>query len=391
MIWQTDIPDHYDEMPESAIADAIELRRGQLGSDLLILGHHYQQEAVIRHVDLTGDSLRLSRLAAEEAPRRGVRYIVFCGVNFMAQTADLLTDERVAVILPHLAAACPMAAMADVDDVVEAWEAIGRAAGGRRVVPVVYVNSGADAKAFAGARGGACCTSGNAAGVLRWALDGGECGNAGGDALVLFIPDEHLGRNTASRLGLRAEVGETAGRGCSDTVTWNPRMPSGGLTPRQIRAARVILWPGHCYVHVRFRPEDVRAARVSAGGAEGVRVIVHPECRKEVVDLADEAGSTERIIRAVDGSPDGSRWVVGTEVNLVRRLAARHAARGVAVGMLGGRACMCAQMFRIDSRHLLWMLDNLARGTVVNQVRVDQAARAPARAAVDRMLAVAAT
>jgi quinolinate synthase len=389
MEWQAGLPDHYFAKTDSELADAIEARRAELGDDLLILGHHYQQEAVIRHADLTGDSLKLSRMAAEEAARRGTKHIVFCGVNFMAETADVLTDDGVQVFLPHLAAACPMAGMAEEDDVREAWRSIHAALAGDglfRVIPVAYVNCSAEIKAFVGEHGGACCTSTNALDVFSWALAGGTEPVRRGEAIkVLFVPDEHLGRNTASRLGLRTEVDEAAGNGRSDTVVWNPALASGGLDEQQIRDATVILWEGHCYVHTRFRPDDVHEIR-QRHAEDDVKVIVHPECPKEVVDLADGAGSTEQIIRWIEEAGPGTSWAVGTEVHLVNRLAARHAGRGVTVHLLSDRKCMCAQMFRIDPQHLLWVLDNLAEGRVVNRVAVEPDVTRQARVAVERMI-----
>jgi quinolinate synthase len=389
MDWQASLPDEYFSKSDRELADAIEARRAELGDDLLILGHHYQQEAVIRHADLTGDSLKLSRMAAEEAARRGTRHIVFCGVNFMAETADVLTDDGVEVFLPHLAAACPMAAMAEEDDVREAWKSIHSALAGDglfRVIPVAYVNCSAEIKAFVGEHGGACCTSTNALDVFAWALAGGTEPAGRGEAIkVLFLPDEHLGRNSASRLGLLTEMDEAAGKGRSDTVVWDPKDTGGGLDAGQIRDATVVLWAGHCYVHTRFAPEDVRRIR-QRHGDDPVNVIVHPECPKQVVDLADGAGSTEQIIRWIEDAEPGTSWAVGTEIHLVNRLAARHAARGVMVELLSDRKCMCTQMFRIDPQHLLWVLDNLAEGRAVNRVTVEPHIKQQARVAVERMI-----
>jgi quinolinate synthase len=389
MHWQANLSEDYFSKTDREVADAIEARRREFGDDLLILGHHYQQEAVIRHADLTGDSLKLSRMAAEEAARRGTKYIVFCGVNFMAETADVLTDDDVTVILPHLDAACPMAAMAEEDEVREAWRTMHSALtnnGRFRVIPVAYVNSSAGIKAFVGERGGACCTSTNALDVLSWALAGGTEPAAPGEQIkVLFLPDEHLGRNSASRLGLTTEIDEAAGCGRSDTVVWDPKRAGGGIDQQQIRDATIVLWAGHCYVHTRFEAADVRRVRQQHADA-AVNVIVHPECPKEVVDLADGAGSTEQIIRWIDEAEPGSSWAVGTEVHLVNRLAARNEARGVKVTKLSERNCMCAQMFRIDPQHLLWVLDNLAEGRVVNRTSVEPGVKDKARVAVERMI-----
>jgi len=375
------------------LSKAIAARREQLGSSLLILGHHYQADEVIQHADLVGDSLRLSRLAAEESPRRGAKWIVFCGVHFMAETADLLTDESVAVILPDLAAGCSMADMADYDDCVAAWDVIARAHDASpgepvRVIPITYVNSSAAVKAFVGARGGACCTSSNAATVFAWALAGGtEPRRAGERIQLLFLPDQHLGRNTAHAKGLVTEVDAARTGEPSQTLLWDPRRPHGGTTPDAVHRADVILWAGHCSVHKLFRPEHVQEVHDTEPGR---RVIVHPECSQQVVDLADEYGSTDRILSRVRASEVGSKWAVGTEIHLVSRLAAEMVPRGVDVQSLSGCQCLCTTMFRIDQGHLLWVLDELAQGRVVNQISVHADARPSAKAAVDRMLALAA-
>jgi quinolinate synthase len=378
MDWQAGLPDRYFAMSDTEISDAIEAHRKRFGDELLILGHHYQQEAIIRHADLAGDSLKLSRLAAEEAARRGTKHIVFCGVNFMAETAEILTDDGVTVLLPHLSAACPMAGMAEVEEVREAWKGIHGALsqnGRFRVIPIAYVNSSAEVKAFVGGHGGACCTSSNAIDVFSWALAGGTEPVGGGEAIkILFLPDEHLGRNSAAALGRAAE-----------TAVWDPEIAGGGLDAEQIREATVLLWKGHCYVHTRFTPEDVHRVREQYA-EENLKVVVHPECPKEVVDLADGAGSTEQIIKWIEQADPGTSWAVGTEVHLVSRLAARHAERGVTVRLLSERKCMCAQMFRIDPPHLLWVLDNLAEGRIVNGTTVEPHVADKARLAVERMI-----
>ncbi len=388
MLWQPALPDRYLRLTPDAAAAAIESRRRELGDALLILGHHYQQDEVIRHADLTGDSLRLSRLAAEEARRRGTRFIVFCGVHFMAETADLLTDDSVAVILPDLSAGCSMADMAQWDEVVEAWsaiEAVHRASGiPVRVVPITYVNSSAAIKAFVGARGGACCTSSNAARVFEWALAGGATPLGPEETVqVLFLPDQHLGRNTAKRFGMVTEIDAAERGGEAETALWNPRKHLGGLDEATIASARVLLWAGHCSVHKLFRPEHVEMARARD---DGTSVLVHPECSQEVVDLADLAGSTEFIIQRIEEAEPGSRWAVGTEVHLVSRLAKAAKARGVEVRILSDCQCLCTTMYRIDPPHLLWTLDELAGGRVVNRVDVHREARADARLALERML-----
>lgn len=422
MLWQPALPSRYLELSDEAIAAAITARREQLGDDLLILGHHYQQDEVIRHADLTGDSLKLSQLAAAESRRRGTKYIIFCGVHFMAETADILTDEGVRVILPDLSAGCSMADMADYDDAVEAWERItsalslpspsGRGVGGEgvtearatfgpaltpalsreerekaRLIPITYVNSSAAIKAFVGAHGGACCTSSNARQVFKWALRGGDAEKGDGDVRILFLPDQHLGRNTASSFGLRTEVDAEAGLGDTETRVWNPRRESGGLCDDEIRRTKVFLWAGHCSVHKLFRPEHVEEARAEYANKGGITVLVHPECCKEVVDKADLSGSTEYIIRQIEAAPAGSSWAVGTEVHLVNRLSREAVRRGVHVRILSDCQCLCTTMYRIDPQHLLWTLDNLAEGKVVNEIRVKDEARRLARLALDRMMA----
>jgi len=390
MLWQPSLPERYLNATEAELGAAIEARRRELGSKLLVLGHHYQQDDVIRHADLVGDSLKLSQMAAAEAPKRGAKYIVFCGVHFMAETADILTPDDVDVILPDLSAGCSMADMAAYDDTVDAWEAIeaaiggGKAAGRQRVIPITYVNSTAAIKAFVGDHGGACCTSSNAKRVFEWALKGGDTPLERGERVkILFLPDQHLGRNTAKSHGLVTEVDAAAGAGAAECALWNPKLERGGLTAEQIRDAKVLLWAGHCSVHKLFRPEHVDAAR-----KEGRTVLVHPECAQEVVDIADLAGSTEFIIDTIEGAAPGTSWAVGTEVHLVNRIARRAAARGVNVRILSECQCLCTTMYRIDQAHLLWVLDELAQGRVVNRISVHPEARALARIAIDRMLSL---
>ena len=388
MLWQPSLPERYLNASEAELGAAIEARRRELGSKLLVLGHHYQQDDVIRHADLVGDSLKLSQMAAAEAPKRGAKYIVFCGVHFMAETADILTPDDVDVILPDLSAGCSMADMAAYDDTVDAWEAIeaaiggGKAAGRQRVIPITYVNSTAAIKAFVGDHGGACCTSSNAKRVFEWALKGGDTPLARGERVkILFLPDQYLGRNTAKSHGLVTEVDAAAGAGAAECALWNPKLERGGLTTEQIRDAKVLLWAGHCSVHKLFRPEHVDAAR-----KEGRTVLVHPECAQEVVDIADLAGSTEFIIDTIEGAAPGTSWAVGTEVHLVNRIARRAAARGVNVRILSECQCLCTTMYRIDQAHLCWCLDQLAAGKVVNRIAVHPDAKRLARSALERML-----
>ncbi len=421
MLWQPALPERYRKLSDAELAAAIAARRAELGKRLLILGHHYQQDDVVQHADLTGDSLKLSQMAAQEAKARGAEFIVFCGVHFMAETADILTDERVQVILPDLSAGCSMADMAAYDDAVDAWECIERAVNGSgagkrgsasgksgnasgknsasgkdsagattrtRVVPITYVNSSAAIKAFVGSKGGACCTSSNAAQVFEWAMKGGDTPLAKGETVkILFLPDQHLGRNTAKARGLVSDVDAALSAGArADMALWSPRKDNGGLTDDDIRRASVILWAGHCSVHKLFRPEHIDEVRAEYAARGGITVLVHPECAQEVVDLADMRGSTEHIINTINSAPAGSNWAIGTEIHLVRRLARAAAERGVHARILSDCQCLCTTMYRIDQPHLLWVLDNLAEGRVVNQVKVHPEARALALKALERML-----
>ena len=368
-------------MAPSDLAAAIRLRKAELGDKLVILGHHYQQDEVIQFADFTGDSFKLSQLAAERVRQAGAKYVIFLGVHFMAESADILTPDDVAVILPDLGAGCSMADMADYDDTVDAWEQIAEATRGTgvRVIPVCYMNSSAAIKSFVGEHGGAVCTSSNCDKVFKWALAGGE--TAGGRARrsrFSFIPDQHLGRNTAAAMGYDVN---------DDMVVWDPKSPEGigGNSEEEIRRATFILWKGHCSVHKLFRPEHVDQARTNWSG---VTVIVHPECQHEVVLRSDLTGSTEGIIKAIETAAPGSRWAVGTEVHLVTRLAREAAKRGVHVEMLSGCQCLCTTMYRIDMPHLLWVMDNLAEGKVVNQIKVHPQVKHWSLAALDRMLKI---
>jgi quinolinate synthase len=374
MLWQPSLPDRYLDATEDELGRMIEARRNELGSRLLILGHHYQQDSVFRHADIVGDSLKLSQLAATEAPKRGAKCIVFCGVHFMAETADILTADDVAVVLPDLSAGCSMADMAAYEDTVDAWNAIHSAIQGtkQRVIPITYVNSTAAIKAFVGAHDGACCTSSNAAKVFEWASAGGEVKRARGELIkILFLPDQHLGRNTAKAQGIALE----------DTALWNPKLPNGGLSDAQIRDAKVLLWAGHCSVHKLFRPEHVVQAH-----HEGRTVLVHPECTHDVVDRADLVGSTEFIIDAIANAAPGSSWSVGTEIHLVNRLARRALEHDVHVRILSDCQCLCTTMYRVDQAHLAWCLDHIAAGNVVNRITVHPEAKRLAKLALERML-----
>jgi quinolinate synthase len=388
MLWQPALPERYLHMSDAQLADAIRARKSELGKRLLVLGHHYQQDDVVQHADLTGDSLKLSQMAAQEAERRGSEWIVFCGVHFMAETADILTPDRVQVVLPDLSAGCSMADMAQYDEAVEAWDAIARATAGTkvRVVPITYVNSSAAIKAFVGSKGGACCTSSNASQVFDWALAGGdEPLGPGEEVKILFLPDQHLGRNTAKRKGFVTEFDADAAHP-AQTALWNPKLENGGLPDAAIRAARVLLWAGHCSVHKMFRTEHVDDVRAEYAPRGGITVIVHPECSQDVVDAADMSGSTEHIIETIERAPAGTRWAVGTEIHLVNRLARAAAARDVFVRILSDCQCLCTTMYRIDQQHLLWVLDGIAEGRGPNVIRVHPDAKRQARLALERML-----
>ncbi len=389
MLWQPPLNERYTGATSDDLAAAIAARRRELGDRLIILGHHYQTDEIIRHVDFTGDSLKLSQLAASRVAERGAEFVVFCGVHFMAETADLLTPEGTQVILPDLSAGCSMADMADYDDAVVAWDALHaslREQGWQgRVVPVTYINSTAAIKAFVGSRGGCVCTSSNAREVFEWAMRGGAAPKTGkrargaDDVKVLFLPDQHLGRNTAASFGLDVET---------QTCVYDPKAARrgetlGGSSAEQVLASSVILWAGHCSVHKLFRPEHCEQARKAD---PTVRILVHPECVKDVVDRADLSGSTEFIIRTIRAAEPGSTWAVGTEMHLVGRLADEARVRGVTVRSLSGLQCLCTTMYRIDQPHLLWSLDALAEGRVVNRIRVHDDARPDAIAAIHRML-----
>ncbi|MEV5822686.1 quinolinate synthase NadA [Micromonospora harpali] len=337
--------------------------KAKLGDKVFVLGHHYQRDEVIQFADVTGDSFKLAR---EAAARPDAEYIVFCGVHFMAESADILTSERQRVVLPDLAAGCSMADMAVLTQVESAWDALTELGVAAQTVPVTYMNSSADIKGFVGRNGGVVCTSSNAKRALDWAFEQGS--------KVLFLPDQHLGRNTAVlELGLSLD----------DCVLYDPHKPGGGLTPEQLRDAKMILWRGHCSVHGRFTLDSVEDVRARV---PGVNVLVHPECRHEVVTAADYVGSTEYIIRAIEAAPAGSAWAVGTELNLVRRLALAHPDKQIM--FLDKAVCYCSTMNRIDLPHLVWALEELVAGRVVNQITVDADTAHHARVALDRMLAL---
>ena len=337
--------------------------KAALGDRVFVLGHHYQRDEVIQFADVTGDSFKLAR---EAAARPDAEFIVFCGVHFMAESADILTSPGQRVVLPDLAAGCSMADMAVLGQVETAWEQFQDLGIADQVVPVTYMNSSADIKGFVGRNGGTVCTSSNAERALRWAFEQGS--------KVFFLPDQHLGRNTAV-----LEMGLTL----DDCVLYDPHKPNGGLTAEQLRDAKMILWRGHCSVHGRFTIESVREVRERV---PGVNVLVHPECRHEVVRAADMIGSTEYIIKALDAAPAGSAWAVGTELNLVRRLALAHPDKQIM--FLDRTVCYCSTMNRIDLPHLVWALEELVAGRVPNQIVVDAGTAHDARVALDQMLAL---
>ena len=337
--------------------------RAALGDRAFILGHHYQRDEVIRFADVTGDSFKLARDAAD---RPAAEFVIFCGVHFMAESADILTGPAQRVILPDLAAGCSMADMATYSQVEECWETLEDLGLAESVVPVTYMNSSADIKAFTGRHGGTVCTSSNAERALRWALSKGS--------KVLFLPDQHLGRNTAVlELGLSLD----------DCVVWDPHRPGGGLDAEALQRATMILWRGHCSVHGRFRARNVAEVRARV---PGVNVIVHPECVHDVVLAADQVGSTEKIISTIAAAPAGSAWAVGTELNLVQRLADSYPDKTVV--FLDKTVCYCSTMNRIDLPHLVWAMESLASGQLVNQITVDEQVARQARAALDQMLAL---
>jgi len=354
------------ELPPASDPTLVERARAAkeaLGSRVFVLGHHYQRDEVIAFADVTGDSFKLAQQAAA---RPEAEYVVFCGVHFMAESADILTGPGQQVLLPDLAAGCSMADMATAEQVAECWDVLTEAGAAAGTVPVSYMNSSAAIKGFTGEHGGTICTSSNARRAMEWAFAQGE--------RVLFLPDQHLGRNTAVlELGLSLE----------DCVLWDPHKPDGGLTHDQIRAAKVLLWRGHCSVHGRFSLSAVEEVR---GRVPGVQVLVHPECRHEVVLAADLVGSTEFIIRTVEAAPPGAAWAIGTELNLVQRLAKAHPDQTIV--FLERSVCFCSTMNRIDLPHLVWTLESLIAGRVVNRIEVEPGVAAHARRALEQMLAL---
>jgi len=379
-VWQPGLPPIYRELSDPELRLRISSAKESLGSRLVILGHHYQQDAVIDFADFTGDSFELSRRAADQ---RGAEYVVFCGVHFMAESADILTAESVRVILPDLGAGCSMADMANLDQTLECWEQLRETCPDQTVVPVTYMNSSAAIKAFVGEHHGAVCTSSNCRDVLQWALAGGANEAAGGvspagrsKVKILFFPDQHLGRNTAYAMGYPLD----------SMILWDPTKDLGGNTADQVRDADFILWKGHCSVHQLFRPEHVDQAREKY---PEIKVIVHPECRWDVVQKADLVGSTAYIVKQIESAPPGTQWCVGTEVHLINRLAREHPDQKIVV--LSDCQCLCTTMYRIDLPHVCWVLENLVQGVVVNEIKVDAHTRRWATVALERMLAIKGT
>ena len=359
--------ENYLVLPDRSMDARIAAARRELGTRAVILGHHYQRDEVIRFADFRGDSYKLS----QEAARTNAEYIVFCGVHFMAESADVLAQHRQKVILPDLNAGCSMADMAEIGQVESCWEQLmGMGLTdefGRGITPLTYMNSSAAIKAFCGERGGVVCTSSNADAAFKWAFERNQ--------KILFLPDQHLGRNTAYAMGIPLD----------QCAVWDPFMIMGGLTPERLREAKVILWKGHCSVHQRFLPEHVDRVRAKY---PDIKVIVHPECRWEVCQKADGIGSTEGLIKFIKEAPEGSKFAVGTEIHLVNRMGKEFAREDKMVITLDDSGCLCTTMFRISPQHLCWALENLVEGNVVNRIQVPEEEKYWARVALDRMLEI---
>jgi quinolinate synthase len=356
----------YLALPDHSMDARIAAARARLGAKAILLGHHYQRDEVIRFADATGDSYKLSKIASEA----DARYIVFCGVHFMAESADVLGHPGQQVILPDLNAGCSMADMAEISQVEACWEALERLGLTEGLVPLTYMNSTAAIKAFCGERGGLVCTSSNARAAFEWAFARGR--------RILFLPDQHLGRNTGYAMGIPL----------NEMTVWDPwaiqlGQNQGGQTKQSLEASRILLWKGHCAVHQRFLPSHVDQVRAKY---PGIQVIVHPECRWEVCQKSDALGSTERLIQLVDQAPEGSIFAVGTEIHLVNRMARRFAAQGKRVITLDDTGCLCTTMYRITPQHLAWALENLVEGQVVNRIQVRPSIKRWAKVALDRML-----
>jgi quinolinate synthase len=360
--------ENYLSLPDDSMDERIAAARAKLGSTTILLGHHYQRDEVIRFADFTGDSYKLSKIASET----DAKYIVFCGVHFMAESADVLGHDGQQVILPDLNAGCSMADMAEISQVENCWDALERLGLASEIVPITYMNSTAVIKAFCGENGGLVCTSSNARAAFEWAFARGK--------RILFLPDQHLGRNTGHALGIPLD----------QMTVWDPwavqlGTNSGGQTKESLAASRIILWKGHCAVHQRFLPGHVDQVRAKY---PGIQVIVHPECRWEVCQKADALGSTERLIKIVEDAPSGSMFAIGTEIHLVNRLARRFAPEGKKIITLDDTGCLCTTMYRISPQHLAWALENLVEGRVVNRIQVRPGVKHWAKVALDRMLEV---
>lgn len=353
--------DNYLALPDHSMDDRIRAARAQLGTTTVILGHHYQRDEVVRFADYTGDSYKLSRIASET----GAKYIVFCGVHFMAESADVLARDGQRVILPDLNAGCSMADMAEISQVEDCWDVLTRFGMAADTIPVTYINSTAAIKAFCGEHGGLVCTSSNCSAAMEWAFARGK--------RILFLPDQHLGRNTAYAMGISLE----------EMAVWDPWGLQGGQTSQSLAASKLILWKGHCAVHQRFLPSHVDHVRAKY---PGIQVIAHPECRWEVCQKADALGSTERLISIVEKAPAGSMFAIGTEIHLVNRLAQQFAPQGKKIITLDDTGCLCTTMFRITPQHLAWALENLVQGHVVNHITVRADVKQWAKVALDRML-----
>jgi quinolinate synthase len=360
--------ENYLVLPDNTMDERIAAARKALGRECVILGHHYQRDEVIRFADYRGDSYRL----AQEAAHAGGKYIVFCGVHFMAESADVLSQPGQVTILPDLNAGCSMADMAEITQVENCWEQLVAAGltsdAGAGITPITYMNSTAAIKAFCGEREGVVCTSSNAPGAFQWGF--------AKTPRLLFLPDQHLGRNTGYAMGIPLH----------EMVVWDPYLINGGLTPERLRAAKVILWKGHCSVHQRFLPEHVDQVRAKY---PGIRVIVHPECRWEVCQKADGIGSTEGLLKMIREAEAGTMFAVGTEIHLVNRMGKEFAAEGKRVITLNESGCLCTTMYRISPQHLCWVLENLEEGNVVNQIKVKDDVKQWAKVALDRMLEIA--
>ena len=362
LLWQKDIPKEYWSLAGQELTDRVRAARAKLGDKVLILGHHYQREDIIQFADLKGDSFKLAKWASDQ---QDAEYIVFCGVHFMAEAADVLSQPHQKVLLPNMAAGCTMADMADPDDVNDCWDQLTRLGLAERTMPVTYMNSTASLKALCGRNGGIVCTSSNAAAVLEWSFAQWE--------RVLFFPDQHLGRNTGVKLGIPVD----------EMLVWDPELPLGGHTPEALAAAKVILWRGWCSVHMRFSVQQIEATRVKY---PGVKVLVHPECKLEVVQAADYNGSTEYIHKMITEAPAGSVWAVGTEINLVSRIARENPDK--TVFCLDPVVCPCSTMYRIHPAYLCWILEELLEGRMHNHLIVEPETAKWAKVALDRMLTV---